>query len=391
MECGSQDVVCQLTTWLSENELAASWLVELIGGVGANTTGIIGALSQFLKDYGQAIIGLFGVTFGFWRWWRYREHILHKRLAEYLKESDARLVDGATELIDAIRRPAPGQKFNDPLFVDDDLRTVLRGRNWDNAVFARNVEESADWLLTRAIDGIERRLETAHEATESLHRQLCSAHTIRGAIAASNADRTRTGEWHIRALNFFRSALSVPGGEKNLIVRELEAHQQRKLGLATAQQAYERLIELASDLEDPRERDLMTARAKRFAAEIVYSNNVPLVAWQMMTAADRGNQYFPGAIGLMAGQEVLSGWERLEKADMHYFAALCGNTLGFPVAAPAHLNDAETEYRRILIKLSDRRFRWPKRYRRLRAGAKAGIKRVEEARKGAYDTNWLPA
>ena len=238
MECGSQDVVCQLTTWLSENDLAAGWLVELLGKLGANTSGIIGALSQFAKDYGQSIIGLVGVSFGFWRWWRYREHILHKRLEEYLNESDSRLAGDTTQLLDAIQRPAPGQRFNDPLFINDDLRTVLRGRNWDKAVFALNVETSADWLLTKAIDSIERRLSAAHDMTASLRHQLCSAHTIRGAIAASRADRTKSGEFYTRALTFFRSALSVPGSEQNLVLRELEAHQQRKLGLDTAEQAY---------------------------------------------------------------------------------------------------------------------------------------------------------
>lgn len=391
MECGSQDVVCQLTTWLTENELAASWLVEFLGRIGANTTGIIGALSQFAKDYGQSIVGLFGVSFGFWRWWRYREHILHKRLSEYLKESDARLADGTSQLIDAIRRPAPGQAFTDPLFSDDDLRTVLRGRNWDKAMFALNVEESADWLLRKAIAGIERRLKTAHDATASLHRQLCCAYTIKGAVAASRADRTRNGEFRIRALNFFRSALSVPGSDKNLIVRELEAHQQRKLGLATARQAYDDLFELASGLEDPRERDLLAARAKRFAAEIEFANSA-WNAWLMMTAENQGALFYPGALYLIRKQEPLSAWERLEKADMHYFAALCANRqVGFVSKEPAHLGDAETEYQRILLELSDGRFRWPKRFRRLRARAKEGLKRVLEARAGDYDVNWLPA
>jgi hypothetical protein len=115
MECGSQDVVCQLTTWLTENELAAGGLVDLIARIGVNAQGIGGALSQFAKDYGQSIIGLVGVSFGFWRWWRYREHILHKRLDEYLKESDGRLADGTAQILEAIQRPAPGQKPSDPL------------------------------------------------------------------------------------------------------------------------------------------------------------------------------------------------------------------------------------------------------------------------------------
>lgn len=390
MECGSQDVVCQLTTWLSENDLVASWLVELVGRVGTNASGVVGALSEFAKDYGQSIIGLFGVTFGFWRWWRYREHILHKRLSEYLRENDIRLAEGTAQLVEAIRRPAPGQQLRDPLFIDDDLRTVLREGNWDNAHFALNVEASADSLLKKAIDSIERRLVTAHEMTASLHHQLCSAHSIRGAIAASRADRTQSAEFHTRALNFFRSALSVPGSERHFVLNELEAHQQRKLKLPTARQAYEDLSGLAKGLEDPRERDLMTARAKRYLAEITYSAS-PWTAYLMMTAEDGEAQYYPGALNLMATCEPLAAWERLEKGDMHFFAALCARKNSFVVKEPYQLGEAEAAYRRILIELSDRRFCWPRRFRRLRASAKQGIRRVEEARKGNYDADWLPA
>jgi tetratricopeptide (TPR) repeat protein len=390
MECGSQDAVCQLTTWLSENELATGWLVESLGRFGASANGVIGALSQFVKEYGQSIIGLVGVSFGFWRWWRYREHILHKRLDEYLKESDGRLAHGTAQILEAIQRPAPGQRAGDPLFVNRDLRTVLRERNWDNAVLALSVETSADWQLSKAIDSITRRLSTAHALTASLHRQLTSAHSIRGAIAASRADRTKSGEFYTRALNFFRSALSVPGNERNLVLKELEAHQQRKLKIAAAEKAYEDLIELAKGIEDVRDRDLTLARAKRFSAEIVFSN-LPLNAWRMMTAPVQGAQYSPGALNLIENCEPLTAWERLEKGDTHYFAALCANAQGFVAAEPYQLGEAEAAYRRILIELSDRRHRWPRRFRRLRARATKGIARVLEAKKGNYDANWLPA
>jgi hypothetical protein len=66
-------------------------------------------------------------------------------------------------------RPSPGQQFTDPLFIDDDLRTVLRERNWQ---------------LSKAIDSIRRRLSTAEGTILSLNRQLSSAYSIRGAIAA---------------------------------------------------------------------------------------------------------------------------------------------------------------------------------------------------------------
>ena len=150
MDCGSQGALCELANWLSENELIGPWLVEVIGRFSGHAAGIVRAIAEFIKDYGQSIVGLVGVSFGIWRWWRYREHILHKRLAEYLRENDARLASGTADLIELIQRPAPGQHFKDPLFIDDDLRTVLRERNWDKSVFALSVATSSDWQLSKA-------------------------------------------------------------------------------------------------------------------------------------------------------------------------------------------------------------------------------------------------
>ena len=191
MECGSQAALCELADWLSENELIGPWLVEVVGRFSAHAEGIVGALGQFVRDYGQSIVGLVGVSFGFWRWWRYREHILHKRLAELLQNNDTRLATGTADLIELIQRPAPGQQFKDPLFIDNDLRVVLRERNRSDQ-FAWSVEKSCDSQLSKAISNIERRLITARDQINSLNLQLAGAHSIRGAVAASQARRSRS-------------------------------------------------------------------------------------------------------------------------------------------------------------------------------------------------------
>lgn len=387
MECGSQDALCELTAWLSENELIGPWLVEVIGRFGAQAQGIAGSIAQFVRDYGQSIVGLVGVSFGFWRWWRYREHILHRRLAEYLRENDARLATGTADLIELIQRPAPGQQFKDPLFIDDDLRTVLRERNWDKSVFALSVETSADWQLSKAIESIQRRLSTAMASMASLHRQLTSAHAIRGAIAASSADRSGDREAHSRALSFFQSALRVPGNDGNLLVKELEAHQMRKLGLPS-EEAYEALAELASTLENERGRNFQTGRLKRYLAEAVQSGD-PRYAYQLLAADDEKAQQFPGALLLKLRCEPLDVWERLEKADAHYLAAFCAKRSGYPVAEPNQLKEAEAEYGRIRISLGNRRL-GPIKFLRLRARVRAGARRVANAKNGFYEKNWLP-
>lgn len=388
MDCGSQDALCELTNWLSQNELVGPWLVEVIGRFGQHASGIAGAISQFVKDYGQSIVGLIGVTFGFWRWWRYREHILHKRLAEYLRENDARLADGTAQLIEAIQRPAPGQHLKDPLFIDHDLRIVLRERNWDRTAFALSVETSSDWQLQRAIKSIERRLSTAVATTASLYRQLSSAHSIRGAIAASSGDRHGGREAYHRALTYFQSALTVPGNERNLLVKELEAHQTRKLGLS-AEVKYEALLEVASTLENERTRNFQTGRLKRYLAEAVFSGD-PRYAYQLLAAADERALQYPGALLLKFRCEPLGLWERLEKADAHFLAAYCAKRSGYPVAEQDQLDEAAAEYGRVRVDLSGKRWLGPRRHIRLRGRVRAGLGRVAAARNGIYDTNWLP-
>lgn len=389
MECGSQELFCQLTGWLSENELVAPWLVEVIGRLGGRADGIAGAVAQFIRDYGQSIVGLIGVTFGFWRWWRYREHILHKRLAEYIAERDSRLKKSSRGIIELIQRPGPGQRFEEPLFIDADLQVVLRERNWDKPAYALGVAKSSDLSLNRAIESIKRRLGIAEGNLASLRQQLASAYAIRGTIASSMARRGRDVEMNSRALSYFRSALALPGHEDDFDLRELEAHQLRKLGLAGAEEAYAELCKLADSLSPLRRRAISFARAKRYLSEVMRPY-APLAANQMMRSSHDSQAHFPGALGLVRDQEPLDGWERLEKADMHYYTALGAHELGFVVIAPAQLVDAETEYRRVATELGRRKWFRPRKYRRLRARAHEGIRRVAAAREGNYDLSWLP-
>lgn len=389
MECGPQDLFCQLAGWLSENDLVAPWLVEVIGRFSGHADGIAGAVSQFIRDYGQSIVGLIGVTFGFWRWWRYREHILHKRLAEYLAERDRRLADGTRGIIELIQRPAPGQRFKDPIFIDADLQVVLRERNWDKPVYALGVAKSSDVSLSRAIESLKLRLETAGKDLASIRQQLASAYAIRGTIAASMARRHQSEEMHSRALSYFRSALALPGHEADFTLRELEAHQLRKLGLASAAQAYANLYSLSEALQPPRARAIASARAKRYLSETMRPS-APMAASQMMRANEDGQSHYPGALELIKGHEPFDGWERLEKADMHYYTALGAQELGFVVIAATQLDQAETEYSRVSIELGRRRWARPRKFRKLRQHAEEGVRRVTAARKGDYDVSWLP-
>jgi hypothetical protein len=232
MDCGGDDLFCQAMTWIEHNEFIASAMTELVSGLGTKASGIIGAVAVFIEHNAQGIFGAAGLAFGIWRWWRYREQILHKRLAEYLRDSDARLRDGQRYVLDALERPGPGQSFRLPLFASEQLRSVLRERNWDKSATAVQVASSAEWQLSQALATIGRQLKTADENLTSLRQQFATAHILRGAIASSMAKRNSSiaAERNNFALAEFREVLRTPGHEHSLIAKELEAHQLRKLG-----------------------------------------------------------------------------------------------------------------------------------------------------------------
>jgi hypothetical protein len=380
MECGSQEFLCELTNWLSENEMVGPWLVEVIGRFGAQAQGIAGLIAQFVREYGQSIVGLIGVSFGFWRWWRYREHILHKRLAEYLRENDARLATGTADLIELIQRPAPGQQFKDPLFIDDDLRVVLRERNWDKPAYAVGIAASSDWQLERAIGRINRRLSTAHATVASLNKQLFSALSIRGAIAGASAPSKDTKRFS-DAFGYFKAALALPGHGRDITIRELEAHQMRKLGLR-GKDVYNELLTHATTIDDPRTRDYQLARFKRYVAEMTVGTR-PKSAYWLLTEPEE-------ALPLMTKCEPLGLWERLEKADTQYLAGYCARMSNFNGLEKTRLSEAEASYSGLVRELSARRWLRPRQFRRLRSMARDGLARVENAKNGTYDTSWLP-
>jgi hypothetical protein len=297
-----------------------------------------------------------------------------------LRENDARLASGTADLIELIQRPAPGQQFKDPLFIDNDLRVVLRERNWDKPAYAVGVAASSDWQLERAIGRINRRLSTAQATVASLNKQLFSALSIRGAIAAvSRGDRDPKASND--ALGHFRAALTIPGHERDLTIRELEAHQMRKLGIG-GREVYDEALRQATSIDAPRTRDFQLGRLKRYVAEMTVKIRPRNAYWSLTQAEE--------ALPLMARCHPLSLWERLEVGDTQYLAAYCARMSPFLVLEQQHLSEAEATYGRLVKELSSRRWLKPRQFRRLRSRAREGAARVEAAKKGTYDTSWLP-
>ena len=385
--------------WVTENELATGLVTKFAGQLGVTANGIIGTIGELLTAHGEKLIGIGGFVFGIWRWFKYREQILHKRLQEYLRESDKRLINGQNYVLEAMRRPGPGQLFQDPLFIGLALRSVLRERNWDRSPIAATVERSADLQLADARTSIERRIEAADATIASLRQQLATTHILRGAVAASSAKRvpSRAIERNNAALSFFRSVLQIPGQQQNLLAKEFEAHQLRKLGFSTqALRAYSELEALASSISDERKQLLTIARAKRYRAETLQ--------WQASTLSEAGKRIFSGTASantLMSpqvGESALrirsqfapfQNWDLLEQGDMQFLAAFIARNLTFFPREAESLNDAATSYDGVISGLSERTLWRPRAEKQLLAMAHAGRERVTQAQQGEYDVAWL--
>lgn len=361
---------------------------------------IFGAVSQFLKDHGQTLVALAGFSFGIYRWWKYREAMLHRRLEEYLRENDRRLADGQSYVLSALQRPGPGQRFKLPLFASAELQSVFRERSWDRTAVAANIQSSAGWQLSRAIEGIERRIEVADRTVGSLRSQLATAHILKGAIAASGEPKSPNGsnvDSNLDALHSFRTALQIPGQEQNLVAKELEAHQLRKLSeFEKARQAYSEVQRLAVTATDYRSQRLAVARAKRHQAEVYQAQYSRLLEDGSrefngcLLAHDLVRQNLPdSAISIRRNFAPFRGWDLLEEGDLQYFAAFVAHNLRFVVIREERLSEARLAYKGVLaspVRLWSRRAK-----RRLRKQAAEGLARVERAsqERPEFDWRWL--
>ncbi len=399
MQCGAEDTLCQFMALIVDNELAAGTVATLLGHLGAHAQGIIGNLFALLKEHGEKLIGIAGFVFGVFRWWKYREHILHKRLQEYLKDNDRRLRDGQNYVLEALQRPTPGKPFKTPLFAGRELQWVLTRRNWDRTVVAATFAGSADRQLEKAKAKVERRLEAAQAASASMRQELATTHLLRGAIAAASAagPPPDSVERNSRALGYFRDALQVPGHQASVLAKEFEAHQLRKLGdLPGAAQAFSDLEQLASSVGDYRSQRLMIARAKRYRAEIlqvIASLRLVDGSLQFHNCAGAYNLLAPNvadsALAIRLRFAPFQGWELLEHGDIHYLTAFVSRNCGSILKEKDRLNDAQSAFQGVLAATEKRIFRQSCGSKRLSKLAKDGLERVSRARQGVYETDWL--
>lgn len=341
MECGATEYTCHFVEWVLKNSKLLSDLPKVIGLVEG------GWLLGILKEYGERIVALLSLTFAIYKWWVYRERILHKRLEEYISESDKRLGPASSEVVQAILRPGRTAILPQPAFAIE-LRNLLYRHSWAVGFGFFAPEAQAKWQLGRTLGGIRKRIRTSREALRSLQDQQAQVHLIAGAVAAARArrssDKVKARKFDQRALREFQKALLVPGHQRSVAAKENEAFQLLRLGrLELALEAYQDLEDFAADLAKPRDKDLTTSRAKRFQAQIRQSTSHG-AAWTLIAAESNS----ASSLNLRAPYQPYDEWDLIEQAEVHYVSAFIAHLNSYAVQEPRHLRDAESCYNDVL-------------------------------------------
>jgi len=205
MDCGG-DIACDLIDWLSANGYIVRQIAESIDALWDQAGGQITAL---MREHGEKLVAILSFCFALWRWWIYREGILHKRLLEYVKESDERLGPAATATYEAILRPGRAAALPQPAYALE-LRGILVRHGWSSLLRFSSAERQTERRLGRALKGIRKRRQIMRAASQSLREQQSQVHLLAGAVAVGVIVwRLRTGRRLPRPATF-ATAIVVP-------------------------------------------------------------------------------------------------------------------------------------------------------------------------------------
>lgn len=379
MECGVSEYTCQFIEWVLKNSKYLSDLPKAVG------TWDGGWLLALIKEHGERLVAIASLTFGIYKWWVYRERILHKRLEEYITESDKRLQPASSQVVEALLRPGRVAALPQPSFAVD-LRNILYRTRWFFGLGFITPEAEAKWRLGTALGGIRKRIQTSRQALRSLQDQQAQLHIIAGAVATSRARSTKfraaSRRHDQRALREFKKALLVPGHQRNLAAKENEAIQLLRLGRADlALEAFVELEAIAGEIPEEKKRDILLARSRRYQAQIKMFTSYG-AAW-ILIAADNGTS----SIDLRDKHGPYQAWELIEQAETHYVSAYVAKLNGFKNREPLHLRRTGERYDDALA--STQRWLARKGDRELRKIAAQGLARVQKAQRGEYDLDWL--
>jgi hypothetical protein len=291
------------------------------------------------REHFQNLLGLAGLSFGVWRWWRYREAALFRRLDEYLDREQSRLRHARAELFESVLRPSVGRMVDAPFMSMPPLERALRAWGWLPAFsFVGSYGIATDRLTDTAVHLQEQKVLREREHLQ-LNQTFAAAQLLRGALEGARAARASapSEKRHAarNAIAHFEDALRLPGNEHDLDARELKLYQLILIGeFDTAEAVCTNLLDTIRLLPPSRERSIRQARALKCAALI-----------ERKRGRNRNvNGLCGDALQELSLHTPLLRHELLDAAELHEMQACARALLGYAVAAEASRDAAQTAY-----------------------------------------------
>src|SRR5215467_14134076 len=125
MDCAAGDFGCYLDTLRTK---LVEWAPVLRAAVDFLTY-LFNAAIEAIKPHLQSLIALGSLSFAIWKWVRYREGALFRRLRDLVSKTVSGLRVSRTDLLNIVCRPSPGQSASAPLFIEEPLRRILLTRS----------------------------------------------------------------------------------------------------------------------------------------------------------------------------------------------------------------------------------------------------------------------
>ena len=126
MDCVTGDFSC----YFEFVRVTASEVAPFIRWLAASITDLFNAVIEALKPHLSSLITLGSLSFAIYKWLRYRDSVLFLRLRDLVAKTISGLRVGRSDLLALVCRPAPGQSASAPLFIEDDLRSLIERRYW---------------------------------------------------------------------------------------------------------------------------------------------------------------------------------------------------------------------------------------------------------------------
>lgn len=380
MACEGGSAWCQFFSWLIEHshdvELAGYPVARLLETIFGSGNAVVGFATENFKEILSFSVGAFGI----WKWWVYRESILHERLTAFITESDARLAPTYRDVVRVVSRPDRRTKLRQPAYAYE-LARVLKRNRWEPVLRMDGGTHFVERQLTNAIRSIDSRMEIAEKSLNSLRQQRAAAETINAAIAASRAararDQVKAKKLDQEALDAYRRVLQLPSHKSDVLAREGEAFHLLRLGhFDQAAQKYRQLEVLANDIADMRQRAFTLSRAM-LARALMMQAAAPggrMAAYDLVTYRNSNS-----AIALRMPFQPLHGWDAIEHAEIAYAGAFLSNRLNFVIIEADHLSIAREHYQRVVDANSTAAARLSNAGRQLRRAGQDGIARITRA------------